>query len=69
LATVPAAARISGVTWTPNDEEELRWRFDGSAEAALGMRSWLGPMVDRYASGATRPFWAAVRAIEKGGAT
>jgi hypothetical protein len=42
------------MTWTPNDEE-LRWRFDGSAEAALGMRSWLGPMIDGRASGATGP--------------
>jgi hypothetical protein len=41
--------------WTPNDEEELRWRFDGSAEAALGMRSWLGPMIDRQASVGTKP--------------
>ncbi len=55
MAITFVVARISCVTWTPNDEEELRWRFDGSAEAALGMRSWLGPMIDRRASGATGP--------------
>jgi hypothetical protein len=41
------------MAWTPLDEENLRWRCDGSAEAALGLRSWLGPMIDRRASGAT----------------
>ncbi len=33
------------------------------------MWSWLRPMTDRRASGTTRPFWAAVHAIENGGAT
>lgn len=39
---------------TPDEEADLHWRFSGDVEAALGMRSWLGPMQQRLVEGRTR---------------
>lgn len=35
----------------PDESADLAWKFGGEAEAALGVRSWLGPMGDRLRAG------------------